>query len=114
MDQDAGRPCMDSLSCDTRISWHEEYQSQPASASDELCNNDKCSKQDERNGKDASPLDVSEVLRRWTHALKRIHKQALRLVMISTCLFAQIEYKFPRSIAEDSVYPSGSTFSLFA
>ncbi|XP_024372068.1 AUGMIN subunit 6 isoform X2 [Physcomitrium patens] len=79
MDQDAGRPCMDSLSCDTRISWHEEYQSQPASASDELCNNDKCSKQDERNGKDASPLDVSEVLRRWTHALKRIHKQALRL-----------------------------------
>jgi hypothetical protein len=27
-----------------------------------------------------SPLDVAEVLRRWTHALQRIHKQAVRLV----------------------------------
>lgn len=86
MDQDAGRPCMDSLSYDTSFSRRpEENRSQSlqadATANDGMCN-DTCSKLDERNGRDASPLDVSEVLRRWTNALQRIHKQALRLVMI--------------------------------
>ncbi|KAJ7551698.1 hypothetical protein O6H91_06G025300 [Diphasiastrum complanatum] len=38
-------------------------------------------KTDDRAGKASSTvLDVAEVLRRWTHALQRIHKQALRLV----------------------------------
>lgn len=86
MDQDAGRPCMDSLSYDTSFSRRrEENRSQSlqtdGTANDGMCN-DICSKPDERNGRDASPLDVSEVLRRWTNALQRIHKQALRLVMI--------------------------------
>ncbi|KAH9563390.1 hypothetical protein CY35_05G123600 [Sphagnum magellanicum] len=30
-----------------------------------------------------SPLDVAEVLRRWTHALQRIHKQAVRLARLN-------------------------------
>jgi hypothetical protein len=83
MDQDAGRPCVDSLSYDTSFSRRrEENPSHDGTESDGICSNDTCSKSDERNGKDASPLDVSEVLRRWTNALQRIHKQALRLVII--------------------------------
>jgi hypothetical protein len=86
MDQDAGRPCVDSLSYHSSFSRRpEENRSQSlqvdATANDGMCN-DTCSKLDERNGRDASPLDVSEVLRRWTNALQRIHKQALRLVLI--------------------------------
>eukprot|EP00249_Psilotum_nudum_P019578 c27323_g1_i1 orf=563-2899(+) len=34
---------------------------------------------DERAVKGAAPLDVAEILRRWTHALQRLHKQAFRL-----------------------------------
>lgn len=83
MDQDAGRPRVDSLSYDTSFSRrHEENSSHDGTENDGIFNNDTNSKSDERNGKDASPLDVSEVLRRWTNALQRIHKQALRLVMI--------------------------------
>lgn len=35
---------------------------------------------DERSSKAMAQLDVAEILRRWTHALHRLHKQALRLV----------------------------------
>ncbi|BBN11626.1 HAUS augmin-like complex subunit 6 [Marchantia polymorpha subsp. ruderalis] len=34
---------------------------------------------DERSSKAMAQLDVAEILRRWTHALHRLHKQALRL-----------------------------------
>ncbi|CAM6095618.1 unnamed protein product [Calypogeia fissa] len=34
---------------------------------------------DERSSKVTSQLDVAEIIRRWTHALHRLHKQALRL-----------------------------------
>ncbi|GLJ07026.1 hypothetical protein SUGI_0055870 [Cryptomeria japonica] len=34
---------------------------------------------DERCGKASPAVDVAEILRRWTHALQRIHKQSLRL-----------------------------------
>ncbi|KAL2610147.1 hypothetical protein R1flu_028720 [Riccia fluitans] len=34
---------------------------------------------DDRSSKTVAQLDVAEVLRRWTHALNRLHKQALRL-----------------------------------
>lgn len=37
---------------------------------------------DERTGKSLS-VDVAEILRRWTHALQRIHKQAVRLARSS-------------------------------
>ena len=83
MNEDAGRPCMDSLPYDTSVSRRrEESSSHDGRENDEICNDDTCSNSDERIGKDSSPLDVSEVLRRWTNALQRIHKQALRLVMI--------------------------------
>ncbi|XP_051141230.1 AUGMIN subunit 6 [Andrographis paniculata] len=40
---------------------------------------DKTSRVDERSMKGQPSVDVAEVLRRWTHALQRIHKQALLL-----------------------------------
>ncbi|KAG0591757.1 hypothetical protein M758_1G220000 [Ceratodon purpureus] len=80
MDRDAGRPCVDSLSYDTSFSRRrEENSSYDGTKNGVICDDDTCSQSDDRNGKDASPLDVSEVLRRWTGALQRIHKEALRL-----------------------------------
>ena len=38
------------------------------------------SRLDDRNGRAQQTVDVAEILRRWTHALQRIHKQSLHLV----------------------------------
>lgn len=38
------------------------------------------SRPDDRNGHTQQNVDVAEILRRWTHALQRIHKQSLHLV----------------------------------
>ncbi|KAK8462073.1 hypothetical protein SEVIR_1G141600v4 [Setaria viridis] len=37
------------------------------------------SRPDDRNGRAQQNVDVAEILRRWTHALQRIHKQSLHL-----------------------------------
>eukprot|EP00250_Pteridium_aquilinum_P016946 c23380_g1_i1 orf=535-2829(-) len=42
-------------------------------------NEDNRAKSDDRVAKGSSQLDVAEILRRWTHSLQRLHKQALRL-----------------------------------
>jgi hypothetical protein len=42
------------------------------------------SRLDDRNGRaQQQTVDVAEILRRWTHALQRIHKQSLHLVRYS-------------------------------
>lgn len=40
------------------------------------------STEDEKSTKTPPPVDVGEILRRWTHALQAVHKQTLRLVWI--------------------------------
>lgn len=35
---------------------------------------------DERSGRVHPTVDVAEIIRRWTHALQRIHKQSLHMV----------------------------------
>lgn len=40
------------------------------------------SQADERSGRVHPTVDVAEIIRRWTHALQRIHKQSLQLVQI--------------------------------
>uniref|UniRef100_A0A7N0ZZA9 HAUS augmin-like complex subunit 6 N-terminal domain-containing protein n=1 Tax=Kalanchoe fedtschenkoi TaxID=63787 RepID=A0A7N0ZZA9_KALFE len=40
-------------------------------------NNETQSKVDDRSGRAHPTVDISEVIRRWTHALQRIHKQSL-------------------------------------
>ncbi|KAG8384925.1 hypothetical protein BUALT_Bualt04G0168800 [Buddleja alternifolia] len=42
-------------------------------------NEEKFSRVDERNTRGQPTVDIAEVLRRWTHALQRIHKQSLQL-----------------------------------
>ncbi|GKB08796.1 augmin subunit 6 [Tanacetum coccineum] len=42
-------------------------------------NNEKSSWIDDRSGRGQPTVDIAEVLRRWTHALQRIHKQSLHL-----------------------------------
>ncbi|KAI3463077.1 hypothetical protein Pfo_019740 [Paulownia fortunei] len=42
-------------------------------------NEEKLSRVDERNTRGQPTVDIAEVLRRWTHALQRIHKQSLQL-----------------------------------
>lgn len=37
-------------------------------------------KSSDRSGRGQPTVDIAEVLRRWTHALQRIHKQSLHLV----------------------------------
>ncbi|KAL8475311.1 hypothetical protein ACS0TY_028112 [Phlomoides rotata] len=42
-------------------------------------NEERFSRLDERNMRGQPTVDIAEVLRRWTHALQRIHKQSLQL-----------------------------------
>ena len=41
---------------------------------------EKSSRMDDRSVRGQPTVDIAEVLRRWTHALQRIHKQSLHLV----------------------------------
>ncbi|XP_028056679.1 AUGMIN subunit 6 [Camellia sinensis] len=42
-------------------------------------NDEKFSRVDDRSGRVHPTVDIAEILRRWTHALQRIHKQSLQL-----------------------------------
>lgn len=42
--------------------------------------NETLTRLDDRTGRVHQTVDVAEVIRRWTHALQRIHKQALHMV----------------------------------
>ena len=42
--------------------------------------NETLTRVDDRTGRVHQAVDVAEVIRRWTHALQRIHKQSLLLV----------------------------------
>lgn len=43
-------------------------------------NEETFSRVDDRSGRVHPTVDIAEILRRWTHALQRIHKQSLHLV----------------------------------
>lgn len=53
-------------------------------------NGDTHSLADDRGGRVQPTVDVAEIIRRWTHALQRIHKQSLHLVRY--CLFVAIRF----------------------
>lgn len=48
------------------------------------------SRADDRSGRNYPTVDVAEILRRWTHALQRIHKQSLQLVCFFLFVFEVI------------------------
>lgn len=47
--------------------------------SSHLVNDETLSRLDDRSGRVQPTVDVAEIIRRWTHALQRIHKQSLHL-----------------------------------
>ncbi|KAJ9540333.1 hypothetical protein OSB04_026839 [Centaurea solstitialis] len=49
------------------------------SSSQPQASDDKTTRVDDRSGRGQPTVDIAEVLRRWTHALQRIHKQSLHL-----------------------------------
>lgn len=59
---------------------NEETESTQTDVNMENKNEDKFSRLDDRNTRGQPTVDIAEVLRRWTHALQRIHKQSLQLV----------------------------------
>ncbi|XP_059284825.1 AUGMIN subunit 6-like isoform X1 [Lycium ferocissimum] len=46
-------------------------------------NDERFSRVDERTARGHPTIDIAEVLRRWTHALQRIHKQSLQLAKVN-------------------------------
>lgn len=51
-----------------------------ADSSHLLVNDETLSRVDDRSGRVQPTVDVAEIIRRWTHALQRIHKQSLHMV----------------------------------
>lgn len=77
-------------------------------------NEEKISRLDERSMRGQPTVDIAEVLRRWTHALQRIHKQSLQLVCyFIPCIFSIKKKKrrqFNAAIADK--YPNTSCYVL--
>lgn len=48
-------------------------------------NDEKFSRIEDRSARGQPTVDIAEVLRRWTHALQRIHKQSVQLVCFYLC-----------------------------
>lgn len=69
---------------------NEDTESSQTDVTTETKNEEKYSRLDDRNTRGQPTVDIAEVLRRWTHALQRIHKQSLQLV----CSFMQNQF-FP-------------------
>ncbi|KAK4477336.1 hypothetical protein RD792_016553 [Penstemon davidsonii] len=57
----------------------QHYNNGKTETSQEEIDEEKNSRIDERNTRGQPTVDIAEVLRRWTHALQRIHKQSLQL-----------------------------------
>lgn len=60
------------------------------------------STEDEKSTKTPPPVDVGEILRRWTHALQAVHKQTLRLARSNNGAGPDLMVEYARG--EDSVH----------
>ena len=60
--------------------------------------------EDEKSIKTPPPVDVGEILRRWTHVLQAVHKQAVRLVCFSLCVSLSSQ-----SVCTSSFFSSSSS-----
>ncbi|XP_024046940.1 AUGMIN subunit 6 [Citrus clementina] len=76
MDQSSQVPYADVLSLQPS-DWDEKEQSDGSSCSQ--ISDESLSRADDRGGRVHPTVDVAEIIRRWTHALQRIHKQSLQL-----------------------------------
>ncbi|KAK3183730.1 hypothetical protein Dsin_031016 [Dipteronia sinensis] len=81
MDQSSQVPCTDVLSVQPGdlASTHLDEKESSDGSSYSLINDETLSRVDDRSGRVHQTVDVAEIIRRWTHALQRIHKQSLQL-----------------------------------
>ncbi|KAI4348261.1 hypothetical protein L6164_009001 [Bauhinia variegata] len=78
MDQSSLAPYSDVLSDQPRDPLAVHIDDKEESDGSHL-NNETVTRVDDRSGRVHQTVDVAEVIRRWTHALQRIHKQSLHL-----------------------------------
>ncbi|KAA8530140.1 hypothetical protein F0562_004849 [Nyssa sinensis] len=65
------------------INLNRENQKNNLDSSSQQVNDEKFIRVDDRGGRVHPTVDIAEILRRWTHALQRIHKQSLHLAKAS-------------------------------
>lgn len=70
---------------ESQVNVNREKQKNSSDSSHLQGNDDKFSRGDDRSGRGHPTVDIAEILRRWTHALQRIHKQSLHLVKFFIC-----------------------------
>ncbi|XP_024980258.1 AUGMIN subunit 6 isoform X1 [Cynara cardunculus var. scolymus] len=63
----------------SQVKVNRENVNENLSSSQPQASDEKTSRVDDRSGRGQPTVDIAEVLRRWTHALQRIHKQSLHL-----------------------------------
>lgn len=74
------------------VNINSEKSSKVLDSSNSQGNDEAPFRMDDRSGRVHPTVDVAEVIRRWTHALQRIHKQSLLMV----CSFSYIRVnQFP-------------------
>ncbi|XP_057982798.1 AUGMIN subunit 6 isoform X2 [Malania oleifera] len=61
------------------VNLNREKQKSNSESSHLQVNDEMLSRVDDRSGRAHPTVDIAEILRRWTHALQRIHKQSLHL-----------------------------------
>lgn len=85
MDQSSQVPYTDVLASQSSdldsVFVDDKDQSDKSYASSQV-SDDSVSWMDDRSGRVHPTVDVAEIIRRWTHALQRIHKQSLHLVCL--------------------------------
>lgn len=82
MDQSSQIPYTDVLSVqpdDSPLTYLDDKESSDGSSYSQF-SDEALSRVDDRSGRVQQTVDVAEIIRRWTHALQRIHKQSLQLV----------------------------------
>ncbi|KVI09284.1 hypothetical protein Ccrd_012411 [Cynara cardunculus var. scolymus] len=73
----------------SQVKVNRENVNENLSSSQPQASDEKTSRVDDRSGRGQPTVDIAEVLRRWTHALQRIHKQSLHLVFYIRCIYAK-------------------------
>ena len=71
-------------------------QNDEADSSHSQVNDEALHRADERSGRVHPTVDVAEIIRRWTHALQRIHKQSLHMVCSFVYVHENVGYKFEK------------------
>lgn len=71
----------DKEKCDgSYVNVNREKMKSNSDSSHSQVNDEALHRADERSGRVHPTVDVAEIIRRWTHALQRIHKQSLHMV----------------------------------